>query len=150
MTQTTWATTADVQALTGVAVISTDSANAIVEMHAGRVYATASAHTGTRDTEWMRRAVAYQAAWMAAQPDLFSRLDFTQVGKERGSPVALAESAMTLAPLARVALRRVSWLKTRSLHVKGPFQDGATPMSADPSSSANDYYEQWVPLGGWG
>lgn len=143
MTQTTWATTADVLSLTGVTVSSTDQANAVIEMHAGRTYLVAAAKTGTIDLEWMRRAVAYQAAWQLGQADLFTRLDFEAVGKERGTPVAITPTAMTLAPLARMALGRVSWLKSRSLHVRSPFQDGLGPLNSDPTSSENDYYESW-------
>lgn len=148
MTQTTWATPADVLALTNVTVAATDMPNAVVEMHAGRTYLAASTKTGSIDVEWMRRAVAYQAAWMSGQSDMFTRLDFEAVGKERGSAVAITPTAMTLAPLARMALNRVSWLKSRSVHVRSSFIDGLGPLSADPVSSANDFYESWTPMGG--
>jgi hypothetical protein len=131
MTQTTWATAADVLSLTGATV--TDSqltqANAALELHAGRLYTDAAARTGTRDIEWMRRACAYQAAWMPSQPDMFSRLDITSTGNAAGSGVALKDHALVLAPLARKALARVSWLRSRSLHVRSAFQDGLGPLS---------------------
>jgi hypothetical protein len=31
---------------------------------------------------------------------------------------------LVLAPLAKKALNRVSWLRSRSLHVRAPFEDG--------------------------
>ena len=131
MTQTTWATAADVLSLTGATV--TDSqltqANGAIELHAGRLYTDAVTRTGTRDIEWVRRACAYQAAWMLSQPDMFARLDYTEVGKERGTPTKVTATAMTLAPLARRALGRVSWLRSRSLHVRAPFQDGLGSLS---------------------
>lgn len=132
MTQTTWATEGDVASLTGVVVDSTQisQANAVIELHSGRLYSLSTltnpngvTNTGPRDTEWMRRACAYQAAWMASQPDMFSRLDLNAVTQE-GRAVGLKEYTLTLAPLARKALQRVSWLKSRSLHVRSPFEDG--------------------------
>lgn len=128
MTQTTWATVADVSSLTAVDVSDpgVNQANAVIELHAGRLYVDAASRTGTRDTEWMRRACAYQAAWMASQPDMFSRLDLNAINQE-GRAVGLKETALVLAPLARKALGRVSWLKSRSLHVRSPFEDSLGP-----------------------
>lgn len=130
MTQTTWATTDDVLSLTGTTVTDAQlaQANGVVEVHSGRLYVDAVERTGTRDIEWMRRAVAYQAAWLTAQPDAFSRLDLTQVTQE-GRAIGLKEHALTLAPLTERALGRVSWLRSRSLHVRSPFVDGLGPVS---------------------
>jgi hypothetical protein len=131
MTQTTWATAADVLSLTDVTVTDPQltQANAALELHAGRVYTLAADRTGSRDTEWMRRACAYQAAWMPGQPDVFTRLDYIEVAKETGAATKVTATAMTLAPLARKALARVSWLKSRSVHVRTPFTDGLGPVS---------------------
>lgn len=143
MTQTTWATAADVLSLTGKTVTDDQltQANAALELHAGRIYTLGLAHTGTRDIEWMRRACAYQAAWMPDQPDVFGRLDYTEVGKERGTPTKITATAMTLAPLARKALNRVSWLRSRSLHARSPFTDHmGYPLGG---STADTGYEDW-------
>lgn len=144
MTQTGWALPADVLSLTGLNPTQTqvDQANGTIEVHAGKLYTLSSAHTGSRDTEWMRRAVAYQCAWMLAQPDMFQRLELQAVAAS-GRPVPIAATAITLAPLARRALARVSWMKSRSLHVRSPFQDGLGPLSADPLADANDFYLSW-------
>jgi hypothetical protein len=125
MPQTTWATTADVLSLTGSTVTDDQlaQANAVLELHSGRFYTDALARTGTRDIEWMRRACSYQAAWMLSQPDMFARIDISQVAQE-GRAVGLKDHALVLAPLAKRALARVSWLKSRSLHVRSPFVDG--------------------------
>ena len=130
MTQTGWATTADVLSLTGMAPTQpvVDQANAMIEIAAGRIYTDAAAHTGTRDTEWMRRAVSYQAAWLPSQPDVFSRLELEAVAAS-GRPVPIVPTALTLAPLAKRALNRVSWIRSRSLHIRSPFADGPGPLS---------------------
>lgn len=125
-----WASLTDVAALTGAVVTDAQltQANAVVEMHSGRVYSQAIARTGSRDAEWMRRACAYQAAWMLAQPDVFTRLEMQAISAT-GRPVPIIASALTLAPLARRALNRVSWYRSRSLHVRSPFEDGLGPLS---------------------
>lgn len=132
MTQTTWATVGDVASLTGVSVDTTtlSQANAVIELHSGRIYSLSGVsdpngvtNTGARDIEWMRRACAYQAAWMAAQFDMFTRLDLNAVNQE-GRAVGLKDYTLVLAPLAKRALDRVSWRKSRSLHVRSPFEDG--------------------------
>jgi len=137
VTQTTWATAADVLSLTGSTVTDPQltQANAVIELHAGRIYTLATlstpsgvTNTGARDAEWMRRACAYQAAWMLSQPDMFSRIDLSAVTQE-GRAVGLKEHSFVLAPLAKRALDRVSWLKSRSLHVRAPFEDGLGPIS---------------------
>jgi hypothetical protein len=140
MTQTTWATAADVLSLTDATVTDAQltQANAAIELHAGRLYTEAAARTGTRDLEWMRRACAYQAAWMLAQPDMFQRIDFTQVAEGGGRPVPLKDHGLVLAPLAKRALGRVSWLRSRSLHVRSPFQDGLGPLSTAVIDSDDD------------
>jgi hypothetical protein len=147
VTQTTWATVADVLSLAGATVTDTQltQANGVLELHAGRLYIDAIARTGTRDAEWLRRACAYQAAWMLAQPDMYQRLDITSTGNGAGS-VALKDHAFTLAPLAKRALARVSWLRSRSLHVRSAFEDGLGPLSPDPLAEVNDGYEAWEPI----
>jgi hypothetical protein len=148
MTQTSWATVADVATYTSITVddASLARAQATIDVACGRTY-DAVTRTGSRDIYWLKLAVCYQAAWMQSQPDMFSRLDFEQVGGAR-TPVNINPTAMTIGPLARRALNRVSWFKTRSLHVRSPFQDGLSPISPDAASSGNDFYETWSPLGG--
>lgn len=144
MTQTAWATIADVASVTGQAVDQTQVAqgNGVIEIHGGRIYTLAVAQTGSRDLEWMKRAVAYQTVWMISQPDVFSRLDLEAIAAS-GRPVPISPTALTLSPLSKRALQRVSWLKSRSLHVRSPFQDGLGPLSSDPLADSNDYYLAW-------
>lgn len=136
---TNWASTADVLSLTGKTVTEQqlDQANAVIELHAGRIHSLAEANTGSRDKEWLRRACAFQAAWQLSQPDLHGRLDMTSVP----GGAALKEGALTLAPLAKRALARVSWLKSRSLHVRSPFVDGG-PLWGQVSGEVFDF-DDW-------
>lgn len=143
MTTNSWAQAADVLTYTGVTVTDAGvmQAQAIVDMFTARTY-DALPRIGTRDLYWLKLAVSYQAAWMLSQPDLYSRLDFATISA--GSrPVELKEDTLRIAPLASKALKRVSWLRSRSLHVRSPFTDGLTPISSDPDSAGNDFYQQW-------
>lgn len=73
------------------------------------------------DLYWLKLACAYQAAWIPSQPDLFSRSDVTAVGRGKAN-VQLAPDALRYAPLATTVLKRVSFLKSRSMHVPGPME----------------------------
>lgn len=143
MTTASWAQTADVETFTGFAVTDAQvmQAQAVIDMFSARTHLSA-ARIGARDLYWLKLAVAYQAAWMTAQPDVFSRLDFSTMTMENRA-VALQGDTLRVAPLASKALKRLSWLRSRSLHIRSPFQDGLSPISPDPDSSANDAYQMW-------
>lgn len=148
-TQTTWATPGDVLGLTGQEVDDNLvlTANTIIEILGARLYVLSVAKTGAHDLEWMKRAVAFEAVWITGQPDFFTRLDVNAITEGRRS-IGVKDLSMVLAPMAKMALRRVSWLRTRSLHVKSPFTDGFAGMSSNPDSSVNDAFEVWRPMGG--
>lgn len=149
--QTTWASAADVTAITGSTVTTPQLtvANGVVEIFSRRICFVAATHTGQRDVEWLRRAVAFQAVWMLAQPDYFQRLDVTTITEGRKA-FGLKEQTLLLAPMARIALSRLSTQRTRSVHVRSPWTDGMSPISSDPDSSGNDFFESWSALAGYG
>lgn len=125
----TWCTVADVltyaNATVGDDVVT--QAGADIDVACGRPYDVFVANLpagyvcqlSAMDQYWLKLACAYQAAWIPAQPDLYVRSDVTAVGRGRAN-VQFTPTGMTLAPKARVTLDRVSWLKSRSLHVEGP------------------------------
>lgn len=143
MTTNSWAQAADVAAITGVTVTDAQvmQAQAVIDLFSARTY-DALPRIGTRDQYWLKLATAYQAVWMAAQPDMFTRLDFDTIAMGN-RPVQLKDDSLRIAPLAAKALKRCAWLRSRSLHVRSPFTDGLTPISSDPDSSGNDAYEIW-------
>lgn len=118
----TWATAANVFTLTKTTVddATVTMAQANIDLVAGRLPADAD-RIGKRDQYWLKLAVAYQAAWIPSQPDLFERLDVTSTSSGSGGH-ALAPTALRLAPLALDALKRVSWLRSRSLRVRAPYE----------------------------
>lgn len=120
-------TAADVLALTGQTVTDAQitQAQGIISVKCGRDLSDALIFTGTglavlvpfsRDQRLLKAAVAYQAAWMNAHPDTFLASDITQMTAD-GTSAAYKETGLYLAPLARVCLRRLSWQRTRSIHV---------------------------------
>lgn len=146
MTQTTWATVADVLQYTQVSVTDAQLAVAAgtVDLHAKRTYDDVS-RVGSRDQYWLKLAVCYQCAWLTQQFDAFTRLDITSLGQNR-SITQLGPNAMTLGPFAKKALKNVSWLKARSLHVQSPFTDGVGVLGTDPLSSGSDDLYPWTPI----
>jgi hypothetical protein len=93
----------------------------------------------------LKLAVCYQAAWLTGQYDGFVRMDITALGQSR-SITQFGPNAMTLAPYAKKALKNVSWLKSRSLHVQTPFTDGIGVLGTDPLSSGSDDLYPWSPM----
>jgi hypothetical protein len=147
MATNSWAQATDVAGFTGVTVTDAQvmQAQAVIDMFSARTY-EAVARIGTRDLYWLKLATSYQAVWMLSQPDMYSRLDFATI--TMGSrPVQLKDDSLRISPLAAKALKRCSWLRSRSLHVRAPFTDGLSPISSDPDSSGNDAYELWTGLG---
>lgn len=144
----TWCTVDDVTNATG-AVVSQSlvmQAGMTIDVACGRSFVVDGSRVGSRDLYFLRLATAYQAAWLVEQPDTYSRIDALDVSQGR-SHTQLRDSALVIAPHARRALKRVSWLKTRSLHLRTPFTDGLSGgFGLDPLSSAADAYGPWTPI----
>lgn len=122
-----WSTTAQVLTLTGLTVTDPQltMAEGDISLSAGRDPATTPVDAlTTRDRYWLGLAVAYQAAWLAAQPDAFTRSAVTSYS-DNGQAITFAPSGQDLAPRARRALKRVSWKGTVSVAVRG-MQEQAT------------------------
>lgn len=146
----TWCTVTDVLNLTSANITTTQlsQAGATIDIECGRSYAIDGSRVGSRDLYWLKLACAYQAAWLTTQVDEFTRIDALGIQASRRM-IMLRDTALVLAPHARKALKRVSWLKTRSLHVKSPFQDGLGVSGLNPLSSATDDVGPWTPIEGW-
>lgn len=115
-----WATADDVLTLTGVDVSQDESiltgANSLVSMHTG-VLDTATVHT--RDAEWLRQAVAWQAAWMNGQPGIAERASVSSVSQDGLSATYVDSAAVILAPAARRCIKNLSWMRSRSVPMTG-------------------------------
>ncbi|MCX4704355.1 hypothetical protein [Streptomyces sp. NBC_01373] len=142
-----WATPQQVLDATGVSVTDAEltRAQASIDMFSNRVYADLS-KIRARDLYWLRLAVAYQAAWEKSQFDLNSRLDASQVQQD-GVVASLGDKAMSLGPRAKQALQRCSWMRSRTIHVRSPFEDGQRGYGSVLSESSDEQHH-WTPMGG--
>lgn len=149
-----WITdTADVAALTGYAGAVTqadvDRAEAFIADEVDRHPDTPN--VSARDTARLRRAAAYQVAWMLTHPEVFAAparvaasitqpdLSITYTDATSASSSAAAGPPL-LAPVAARILRRVSWLRLpRTLKVKPA---GTAGLAADDV----DEVGPWEPL----
>lgn len=129
-----WCTAADVQALTGKVVGDEDVAQAtgIIELTSGaRVASFTTTSISNRNLDWLRRAVAYQAAWMVEHPDYFSRDDVSTFTQD-GTSAAYRPDGLVLAPNARRCLKRLSWRGMRTVQaVPGRRTWSAAPYTSD-------------------
>lgn len=115
MAVTPWATVADVDDIAGVTVTDRQlrTARGVIETLIGLFESVDRPDISDRDREWLRRAVAYEAAFVKDNPDLFSRIDVTSASQDGESVSFRNVDAHMLAPLARKCIRRLSW---RGLH----------------------------------
>jgi hypothetical protein len=145
---------------TGVTVTDAQvvTAGAVIDLYSGRPYSFSwtdpndnvttvyawHKNVGAIDTYYMNLAVVYQCVWMTQQPDLFTRLGVDYIPTTR-EPLKLQDpSAIGLGPLAKKALGRVSWLRSRALHVRSPFEDLYTANSVN----FGEWIFPWSPIGG--
>lgn len=139
-----WATPQEVIDVTGVTVTEQRlaQAQASIEMFSNRIYDDTT-RIRPRDLYWLRLAVACQAAWEAGQYDLNTRLDTTNVQQD-GAVATL--NSVTLGPRAKQALQRVSWMRSRTIHLRTPFESGQA--SRNPLVDSEDDDADWRPMGG--
>lgn len=119
----TWSTPAEASAITGqnLSQAQLDVAYHVIETFCG-VVVGARPNLRPRDLRLLKKAEAYQAAWMAAQIDLTGRSDATTVSQD-GLQYSKGDVDMhILGPLAAASLRRCSWMRTRSLEPLTPTQ----------------------------
>lgn len=143
-----WASVTDVAEITGVTVTDPQLllAQNVVELRVGRT--SDATGIGARDLRWLRRAVAYQAVWAAEQPDLLTRSETEGAVIQDGVHINQSAQAQQMAPLALVALRRLSWRGNRTVQaastLAGPIRGLANP-AALAVGGVFDYegYEHW-------
>jgi hypothetical protein len=154
---TAWATTDEVAAITGVdeTTITDEAINRaqyIIDMTSGRSFAMKQlleSHLHQRDLYYLKLATAYQTVWMMAQPDMFTRSDLgNPIQQDKGLSVSFMPGGTTLAPLAKRALRRLSWKGSRSQMIgrrgeltMNDFMNPTGPIVDQPG-------EAWSSLGG--
>jgi hypothetical protein len=145
----TWATAAEVAEITGVTVSDPEVAAAagVIELHSGRLQTDTGLRA--RDLTWLKRAVAYQAAWAKAQADLLTRAEVRSWSQD-GASASQAGEDQILAPLAKRALRRLSTRGNRSVYTRSTLTTTRDPdyrLGVDGVTMIHDYpWENWTPL----
>jgi hypothetical protein len=146
MTINAWANSADVSEITQVEVDDAMilAAQGIVESVCHRTYKQVLFKK--TDIGWLRKAVAYQAAWMSFQPDLFFRTGTTNTSGDGISMTVATKADNYLAPLAGRAIKNLSWMRSRSVRVRTPFLDGSSSTTPLDPSLADDSNLPWDPM----
>lgn len=111
----TWASPAEASNITGQAITQAqlDVAYHVVELYAG-VIVDARANLTARDHRLLKKGESYQAAWMAGQIGLMDRSDADLVSQD-GLQYSKGDQDMhILGPLAKKALMKLSWARTRT------------------------------------
>lgn len=140
-----WATAAEAAEITG----SAPSAEILALAHGDIELAVGRTQEATwiaaRDLRWLKRAVAYQAAWLPSQPDHLTRSQTTGSVIQDGAHVEVTRAGQKLAPLAISALKKLSWRGSRSVTVESASGRRAPyHLGIDGVVSIFDYQgEQW-------
>lgn len=141
-----WATVTDVAAKTGKTVTELDRTIAVgvLESVTGLIEEVDRPDISDRDRYWLKLATCYQAAFVYDNPDLFSRADVTSASQDGESASFRNPDAHLLAPLARKAIRRLSWRGLRAVQPGG----GTPPRVSglDVNSEAFDNSLPWSPV----
>lgn len=139
-----WATIADVTSKTGVTVTDTQRSIAVgvLETVTGLIEEVERPGISDRDRYFLKLATCYQAAFVFDNPDLFARADVTSASQDGESASFRNADAHLLAPLARKAIRRLSWRGLRPVLPGG----GTPPRTPANDLDALDDRLPWTPL----
>lgn len=139
-----YVTVSQVKDMTGVTISSSGiiKAQTIIEMFSNRTEAE-GADVSDRDLYWLRLATAYQAAYMDSHPELYELMN-VNVLIQGDLHVNFKQDRrnMLVAPMADVALKNISWMRSRSISMNSPFQHG----SVESDTLATDDDEDWSNL----
>lgn len=133
----------DVRDITGVTVNNEQvlMAQHVIELAINR-RSLSSGDMTKRDLHYLKLAVAYEAAYIDGHPEIFVQMDFQQlsqgdifVGLNKGGQPYLA-------PLAKLAIQKLTWTRTRSIQVNSHFQRSS--VDADNAAYADrDDDDDW-------
>jgi len=139
-------TVADVFNETGANVSASDLAiaSASVEIHLNATPGV-SAVLRKRDLHWILTSIKWQAAWLPGQPDYAERMDTDSVSQDGASAKF---KQVLLGPLAKRALKNVSWKGSRTLEMLDErYRLGKRPGTAIPFElEESDDFSDWQAL----
>ena len=146
-----WATTSEVLAITRITVTDDDIAAAqfLIEMFADTTEESSNAGLiSTKNLRLLKLAVAYQAAWMTQHPDAYVTLDVRSVTTDGMSWTVDNPQSGVLAPLAKMAIARLSWKRNRSIYIRGlnGRSNYVPPTLNTTNADLDDMRTDWIPL----
>lgn len=147
----TWASVVDVANMTAITVTQAQliAAQAVIDLHS-ETTVNARINIRPRDRWRLKQAVAYQAAWMSESPDLFTRKEITSAGHAATSFAYTDAESVTLSPLAKAALSKLAWKRTRSVRIRAQRRGGLSLRQRwyDMEHDTGDYQDSayWSPL----
>jgi hypothetical protein len=144
MTATPWASIADIATVTGKTVTAAirDQAAAAIELHTGAIESVPRVDMSRRDAYWLRQAVCFQAAWLESTPDYLERNDIKTTSQD-GASATGGPDWLTIAPLARKAIKKLSWRGTRTLFTGNSYN---RPGTTNALAEGQDNRQGWLPL----
>lgn len=146
-----WATVQECADITGVTVTAAQLAlaQATVETYANRIQSTTfDASCSARDLGWLKRSVAWQAAWLTEQVDFTTRSSYDELAQDNTQHVVGADSQLMLAPMAARTLKNLSWKGSRTVRIvptsvrRGESRSVVDPLM-DYTQEANDDAHAW-------
>lgn len=147
-----WATAADVVTYTGTSLSTYPAsaaaltlANTTITIYCNRTEA-ASASMSDRDLLALRMATSFQAAWLCQQDDYLTRVNFESSTIDGESVRFSGEQQQNLAPMARRALRNLSWKAARTLSIPDigvPLGGGSIIDFLDESSDESGSWSEY-------
>lgn len=119
----TWSTEAEASSITKTNISSDDleTASAVLDIYVA-VQEDALSEMKPRDIRLLKKAEAFQAAWMKAQIDFLTRTDTDQVNHDNVRYSKGDRDMHVLAPLAKTCINKLSWRTTRTLDALTPEQ----------------------------
>lgn len=144
-----WATTDEVVEITGIAVTGEQLTRAqfTIELFVGRTE-DATPNFTAMTKAWLKRAVAYQAAWMAdpSNAGIFSQKEVTRLSQD-GASLDFRPDAQLLSPFAKRALKKLGWKGTRSIYTPASVPGGRHYQHAEGVVGVHDFPDDpWRPL----
>jgi hypothetical protein len=143
-----WATADQVYEWTGQGV-STEAmalAQTMIEIFAGTTtIASDDGLIASKNLRLLGQAVAFQAAWLDAHPDVLQAMDVEGVSQDGLSAQYASANAHLLAPMATRCLNRLSW--RREIRVsKGRWSTRRATDRGNRDSAVRDDQYEWSPL----
>lgn len=151
----TWCTVAEAAAITNETLTTGDlvAANQILEIWVGVTpdARDAIAKKSARNIRLLKKAEAFQAAWMKSKPALLERSDVDQVIQDSLQWAKSDQDSHVIAPLAKAAIQRLSFRGARTMMPLSPAQAAVIrrkfyPETMGRSVWSDDGFSEWEDL----